>query len=310
MLAQLPVLPIINGFSAAALAAATTLKPVETRRRPGTDRTAGKRPSLLRIQRSALVGTVSVYAIDCPEIDYNGGPTSTLTPAAGGTATGGTAWSSTADHWANKTQLAAAAATFQTDIPYAAFSNYNWLVRIDREEMVTKTSTATIVTGSPIVTGAASAFRKEIVVGGLITIGTETKTVVAVISDTVLLCDTPFTQTGASGLTITALDTRVLQYNGSASAAGSRDDFKVTDVGGYGLITFGCSNKGSNVLPINTIISVVRSTPRLLVTATDGADPGFLNIMAGEFAFAVIAGSTSTGAATTITNISLEHTAF
>ena len=310
MLAQLPVLPLVNGFSAAALAAAVTLKPIETRRRPGTDRTAGKRPSLLRIQRSSLVGTVAVYAIDCPEIDYNGGPTSTLTPAAGGTATGGTSWSSTADHWANKTQLAAAAATFQTDIPYTAFSAYNWLVRIDREDMVSKSGTVTIVTGSPAVTGSSSAFRKEIVVGANITIGTETKTVVAVLSDTVLLCDTPFTQTGASGLSYTALDTRALQYNASASAAGSRDDYKVTDVGGYALITFGCSNKGTNVLPINTIISVVRTTPRLLVSAAEGVDPGFLNIMAGEFAFVVVTGSTTTGAATTITNVSLEHTAF
>lgn len=81
----------------AALAQNETTTPAQ-----GTDqRTRSRQPAILRIARAGTTGTVAVYGADLPGKD-------------------------SASY--NKIE-AAAAQTVDTDITYAAFSNYNWMVK-------------------------------------------------------------------------------------------------------------------------------------------------------------------------------------
>ena len=308
MLTQLPILPLATQYSTAALTN-VYLKPMEIRRRPGTDRTAGKRYGVARVNRLVGTGNGYVAMYDVPEFGYNGPPHRLPTaPAKGGSATEGTAWASDATHWCNTTQLATAAATFQTDIPYAAFSAYNWLVRIDRAGEVTKTGTVlATVAGLNWLTGNGTEFLKELEIGDTVAVGTgspsspiERRIVTSVINDTAAMVDMPFT-VDHGGEAISGADTRLLSYNGSASAAGSRDDFKVTDVGGFALITFGCSNKSGNKLPVGTVVQVVRSTPRAV-----SIYPGVHNVVLGEVAVVNLVGSATTGATTDTIDVTIE----
>lgn len=308
MLTQLPVLPLLTDYSVTALAAALAHKPVEVRRRPGTERTAGRRQGVARISKMAFTSAVDIYALDVPELGFNGLPATNRVPNVGGATSGGS-WAADATHWENNTQLAAAAATFQTDIPYAAFDKYNWLVVLDRDNLVSKTCATSIANsdGSVLVRGTGTVFRKELEVGAKIVIGAYTRTVTAVFSDTRLLIDAPTGSVSESAYTAT--DTRVLTYNGSASAVGTRDDFKVSDVGGFALITFGCLNQSGNKLPAGTRIRIIRTTPRAVVmTSVATNPPPGINISVGDFMFAVTEGSPTTGATTDVVGITIEPT--
>lgn len=118
---------------------------------------------------------------------------------------------------------------YDSALTYVAFSNYNWLVKVDKS---TRTGTASVTAGSKTVTGSSTDFDPELSVGDEILINGETRTVVSIASDTSLTVDEAFVNT-ATGAAIYLLDA-VLRHT---------TDFTVASNGGLARITLAAAAK-------------------------------------------------------------------
>lgn len=172
----------------------------------------------------------------------------------------------TDDKYAARYELEAAAGNIQTEIPYVAFDSYNWVVRRNLQEPITITDSFTITEG--VIFNCASLDRKIVSVGAKITVdtlyGPVTREIVAIADGTYVIVELPFPASITSGSSFRVDVPEFLTYNGICSIGGSDDDFNVTDVGGYALITLGCQRYTPQLMPINSTITIYQVTPRLL----------------------------------------------
>lgn len=146
------------------------------------------------------------------------------------------------------------ATTYDTQIPYTAFGNYNYLVKLDKS---TRTGTATIAANSATVTGSGTQFVTELEIGDEITINGERKIVKAIASATSLTVTEAF-QTSGGTLAVFLNDAIMLITT----------DVTFSDPGtGFTRVTFAAAAKA----PLGANIEVHKVTPVSLdsfVTAT------------------------------------------
>lgn len=165
---------------------------------------------------------------------------------------GGTVWGAKLNGLSNANRqdflTDGSATTYDTSIPYAALSNNNWIVRIDKS---TRSGTAAVTAGSTTVTGTSTAFLTELRPGQEITINGERKVVTAIASATSLTVDTPYAAT-ASGVSVFLMDDILMPTT----------DFTVSNQGGFARITLTAAAKG----PANTRMQVHFVTPASLFT--------------------------------------------
>jgi hypothetical protein len=152
---------------------------------------------------------------------------------------------------------------FQTDITYAAFSNYNWLVRKRSDSRGAITGTVSVTAGSKTVTGSGTAFDTECHVGEKIIVGTQIREIASIASATSLAVSLAFDST-AAGATATAqidgmsgLSGTVAVTAGSAAVAGTNTVFTEQVHAGEDIVIAG--NR-------YTIAEVTSDTALVLVT--------------------------------------------
>ena len=104
--------------------------------------------------------------------------------------------------------------SFQTGIPYVAFSNNNWLVRKKSDRPVAITGTVTKVAASTAVVGAGTAFTTEVVAGQTILIGGEYRIVSSITDNTHLTVSLAFVSAAAGA-------TAYLQVDGKTGLTGT-----------------------------------------------------------------------------------------
>lgn len=140
------------------------------------------------------------------------------------------------------------ATVYDTTLPYVAFSNYNWLVVLDKS---TRTGTAAVTAGSTTVTGTGTAFATELAVGDEITINGERKIVKDIASTTSLTVTEAFAA-AASGASVFLNDAVMVNTT----------DVAVSNNGGYARFTFAAAAKA----PLGANIEVHFVTPTALDT--------------------------------------------
>lgn len=178
------------------------------------------------------------------------------------------------------------ATTYQTALAYVAFSNYNWLVKIDKSG---RTGTVTTTAGSATVTGSSTDFDPELSIGDTIQIGEERRHVIAIASDTSLTVDVAFNV--ANSAVVCYLVDAVLRQT---------TDFTLSSVGGNALVTITAAAKA----PANAKIEVhYIGTPTTLFTfATATTQFKELEVQGMEAVWYVSGATTSPSA----TNVYLE----
>lgn len=175
------------------------------------------------------------------------------------------------------------ATTYQSTLTYVAFSNYNWLVKIDKTTM---TGTVTVTAGSTTVTGSSTDFDPEASIGDEIMVNGETRRIASITSDTVLVVDEAFVN-AASAVAIYKLDTLLRQTT----------DFTLSSVGGKTLITITAAAKA----PVGAKFSLHYVTPVALYTfATATVQFKRHNLPTGYDALWYVSGSTTSPSATNI----------
>jgi len=149
---------------------------------------------------------------------------------------GGTVWSAglLGRNDANRNDFAGVAAQviYDTDIPYAAFANHNWLLRADASQ---KTGTVAVTAGSKTITGTGTAFTgaaAELQIGDEVTVNGQLVTIVAIASATVATADTNFLVT-AAGVPLIVRESILRETS----------DYTLTNVGGMTRITLGAATK-------------------------------------------------------------------
>ena len=170
---------------------------------------------------------------------------------------GGTVWGANLNGRGNASRAdlegTGAATVYDTAVPFAAFSNYNWLLRIDNS---TRTGTAAVTANSATVTGTGTAFTTELAIGDEITINGERKIVKDIASATSLTVTAPFSA-AASGAAV-FLNDAVLPVT---------TDYAISNNGGFARITFTAAAQA----PLRSRIELHFVTPVALdtfVTAT------------------------------------------
>lgn len=138
------------------------------------------------------------------------------------------------------------ATNYDTDIDYEAFSNYNWLVKVDRSP---RTGTVAVTAASKTVTGTGTAFLTELRIGDEVQVNGERRTVLAIASDTSLTTDEAFVN-AASGVAIALVDGLLVHTT----------DFTVANNGGTARITLSAAAK----LPSGAKMEVHKVTPKNL----------------------------------------------
>lgn len=216
----------------------------------GTHRTS--KYARLDIRRSdaggvAIVGNVTVSGADLP--------------AAFATDVIGNSYATPPTERGQSFAVAAAQTTFQTSIPYAAFSNYNWLVETPGYKC-----TGTVTLSGTALTGSGTAFLTELSIGDTVTIGSYRALVVSVADDTNAVLDTSGTAAALSVLYNWTPSKRFKQY--AASPSGPHQ-YNVTDVGGYALITLAVAPPVDPAIPGVTALGlkVYRVTPATVLAA-------------------------------------------
>lgn len=165
----------------------------------------------------ALDGTLAVWGANLPH-PQTGAPL-------------GNAYAAAATPVANTFRPDGSALTFQTDIPFVAFANYNWLVEVSRFRL-----TGTVAVAAGVVTGTGTDFDPQLDVGDQIEINGRRMTVTARTSDTAaVLDDTTFTVAAGAVAFNVARAKRMKTY---AAAPAGPEQYSVTNVGGFALITF------------------------------------------------------------------------
>lgn len=249
--------PIAEIDPSASVTAAVTTKPVRTDERGiGSERFGAGKRVILATTRGAkgvagtmadTLGTIQVYGADLPSAF-----------AVPGNPVLGNAFASATTPTLQMFSGTGVATTFQTNIPYAAFSNYNWIVEtLSRKLVGTFTVTAGVIAGSSTTLNTAGV---NVIAGDVLVIGGQTVTVVSVTSDTVATVTPAVTVTaGAVGYQLSQRD-RVKAYNVSPTLS---THYGVTNVGGFGLITFGVAppDAGTSYGGQNTNIAVYLVTP-------------------------------------------------
>lgn len=197
----------------------------------GGERTSAAKRAVLTIARqvdaaagTAVEGTIAVWGADLPH-PYMGAPL-------------GNAFAAAATSVMNQIVGDGTTTAFQTDIPFAAFSNNNWIV----ETPGFKLSGTMAVSTAGAVTGSSTAFDTQTKVGDVIVISGQTFTVATVTSATAITV-TPAPSAaigaGATGINISK-DRRYKTWITSGSIGSTNPElFTVTDPGsGLALITF------------------------------------------------------------------------
>jgi hypothetical protein len=140
------------------------------------------------------------------------------------------------------------ATVYDTTLPFVAFLNYNWLIKVDKSN---RTGTAAVTAGSATVTGTGTAFTTELAIGDEITINGERKIVKDIASATSLTTTEVFAAT-ATGQTV-VLNEAILPVT---------TDVTVSNNGGFARLTFGAAGKA----PLGAKIEVHYVTPVALDT--------------------------------------------
>lgn len=192
---------------------------------------AGKR-ALLRVDRgtsevagtmAAPIGTVAVYGADLP----NG-----LGAVGAGSSVLGNAYVSASTPTMQLFAGDNSTTRFQTNIPFTAFSNYNWVVETSSFKL-----TGTVAVAAGVVTGTGTDFNPEIDVGDELMLGGQLCVVTARTSDTAAVVTPAITvSAGAAGYNL-AQNKWVKEYNDTEGTNPAL--YAVDDVGGYAVIDFG-----------------------------------------------------------------------
>lgn len=214
----------------ATASAAVTTTPVRTDGRGiGSERfSAGKRvlASILRGgggvagTMAATLGTVALWGADLPN-PMNARPL-------------GNAFATAQTPNVNAFAGDGSTLTFQTDIPYAAWANNNFVV----ETMSFKLTGTFTVTAGGAITGSSTNFIPEIDVGDKVIIGGRVFEIATVTSDTAA---TVTAATAGTAVTAGAVGYSIEQSKFIKTYASSEtgpQQYDVSDVGGFALITF------------------------------------------------------------------------
>jgi hypothetical protein len=171
---------------------------------------------------------------------------------------------------------------YQTSIAYAALSNHNWVVKVDRSP---RTGTCAVTAGSKTVTGTSTEFLTELKVGAEIVINGERRAVTAIASATSLTVDVAFVTT-ATGKTASLVDDILVPTV----------DFSVSDVGGYAKIVLAAAAKGA----AGAKLEVHRVTPVALFTFATATTTTARREVQGYDLLWYVSGATSSPSATNI----------
>jgi hypothetical protein len=121
--------------------------------------------------------------------------------------------------------------TFQTDIDFASFSNYNFLVRKMSDSRGAITGTVSVTAASKTVTGSGTAFDTECHIGAKIIVGTQVREIQSIGSATSLTVSLAFDSTAAGATATQAVDGfsglsgTVAVTSGSPAVAGTNTVF-------------------------------------------------------------------------------------
>jgi hypothetical protein len=131
---------------------------------------------------------------------------------------------------------------FQTNIPFVAFDNYNWIVETASRTLAgTFTVTAGVIAGSSTTLNTAGV---NVEIGDKLMIGGQLCVVTSVTSDTVASVSPAITVTaGATGYQLSQRD-RIKTYNDTEVLS---TEYAVDDVGGYACIDFGIAPPSEKV---------------------------------------------------------------
>lgn len=240
---SLSIAPIIAQIGRRTSGGPTSTRPKSVQTKgAGDQRVAARRPLIVTVRRAydgasaAIEGTVKLWG------------------AALGMLLAGAAERHTAD---------GSQTTFQTDIDYAAFSNYNWLVRKRSDSRGAITGTVSVTAASKTVTGSGTAFDTECHVGEKIIVGTQVREIASIASATSLTTTLAF-DTTAAGATATAqvdgksgLTGTVAVTSGSAAVTGTSTVFTEQVAAGEDIVIAG---------NLYTILEVTSDTALVLTT--------------------------------------------
>lgn len=217
--------------SSAAVTAAVTTTPVRTDERGiGSERFGGGKRAILEVARgmsdvagtmAGSLGTIAVYGADLPS--GFGAPASPVL---------GNAYAASSNPNVQMFSGDGTTTVFQTNIPFAAFSNYNWIV-----ETLSFKLTGTVTVAAGVVTGSSTNFDPEIDVGDELILGGKLCVVTARTSDTAAVVSPAINvDAGASGYNVSQ-NKRIKTYNDTEGTNPLL--YAVDDVGGYAAIDFG-----------------------------------------------------------------------
>lgn len=141
-----------------------------------------------------------------------------------------------------------AAVNYQTRIPFAALSNYNWVIRVAKGP---RTGTVAVTANSNVITGTGTQFLTELAVGKTIRIGDQVRRIATITSATAATSDDVF-EVAATGVAISLDDEILVQTT----------DYTVSNVGGFALITLGAAAKGpaGSIMEVHFVVPVAKLT--------------------------------------------------
>lgn len=179
------------------------------------------------------------------------------------------------------------ATAFDTQIPYAALSNYNIMVRASKSGRTNAgAGTVAVTANSATVTGTSTAFLTELRIGDEIQINGETRTVIAIASATSLTVDAPFIN-AASGVVCSLID----------GILAATTDYTVSNVGGFVRVTVGHATKAPN----GAKLEIMLVTPVALFTfATATLQFKEIEMARGADVFWYVSDATATPGATNV----------
>jgi hypothetical protein len=133
-------------------------------------------PNLLELNRGGVTGAVTIYGANASDPNGNPNQQNSGVPLA------------------QEFKGDGVTTAFQTNIPYVAFSNYNWICESSKYVL---TGTVTVTAASNVVTGSGTGFLAAVNVGDTILVNSEFQTVLFIVSDTVLWTENNFASAAA-----------------------------------------------------------------------------------------------------------------
>jgi hypothetical protein len=256
------LLPIVQiGRTNATGALSVTTRPVATNpRRKNTDqRISAKRPALLTVRRLYDGPAAGAAGLVEGTIKIWGALLGMIEGALAGAA-----------QTAQRFFADGSAATFQTDITYAAYSTGNWAVRKLSDSRGAITGTVTVTAASKTVAGSGTAFDTECHVGELIAVGTQVREIQSIASATSLTVSLAFDTTSAGATAVGAVagysgaTGTVAVTAGSSAVTGTSTVFTEEVQAGQDIIIAGNAYK---VQEVNSNTALVLSIGALATNA-------------------------------------------